>query len=709
MHAVSGQAVPFQRLIRFLDSIQASAWGLGAALLLTVVGFGASLANGFVWDDHYIVVPAQAYRSFDLAAIFLEKANALEYLPVRDLTLALDSALWNTEPFGFHLTNLLLYLLSVALVYRVVRRLAVICEAANPRVVAFWTTLIFALHPLHVEAVNFITARNNIVAMLFLLLSLDLFIAGVQGQTLRLVFSLLAFILAVLSKASAVFFPIFLLALVVLTPIGRRGSWPVGLVMALFVVVDALAIWGHVAVARETGVMNSDVLRFGAESLSWNLFRAAQIPFFYARYLLMPYPLSVAYPEDFLGGFAALGGLGTVAGSLVAFAIAWKRRSLLAVLGMLWFLSSLGPVLNLFPTSPVVADRYAYPAVLGFGLVAACALQPAWRRDRRILPVAWLVVLAWCALDIARSRAWSSDLTLFASAYALYPDAARDNYAKALLDNGRTEEALALLAQEDPPSFKHPLLQGSLLASEGRHAEAAARYREALRLGGQTEKSVHVQLAQSLEAIGDADGALRHYLDAIEAPSMDPLQRHTEQAGAGVERMRQRLAPRRMALAENARSRPEDFRAHFELALFLHSIGEYEQSTQHYLRAAEIDPSPWQLWYNLGLVKEKQRRHREAAKAFRRSLEQNPDHAHTLNHLAIAHRALGDHARAIRYFRRALEADETFIEAALNLGRLYFRRGDRQRAEQYLKLARRLAGGDRARIAQIDHVLGQVR
>jgi len=679
--------------------------------LLVLAAFAVSLANGFVWDDHLIVVPTPAYRNFDLTAIFLSKANGLEYLPIRDVTLALDAAVWGVNPFGFHLSNLLLYLLSLPLAYGVVQRLAGLCRAGQPNRIAFVTTLVFALHPLHAEAVNFVSARNNILAMLFLLLSLYLFIGGKRQTALSLALSVFAFLLAILSKASAVFYPLFLLGLVILVPSVRPRGYALWLALLAFLAIDAVGIVIHLNTAMDTGVANRDVWRFGNESIPWLLFKVSQIPLFYFQKLLLAYPLSAVYPEDFL---SAHYGLRAAAGcAAVSILLAWgwwlRRRSLLPLLGVLWLLVSLVPVSNIFPTSPVVADRYAYPAVFGFGLLCAYLVEVIADNNRGWLALAGIVPLFWVAIDLERSFAWRSDLTLMAAAYAVYPQWARADYATALLREGQGDEALAVFAQEDPPGFRHSHTKGRLLMEQGKVAQAIPYLKRSLALGGNTERYVHLDLAKSYEQIGNPMSALEHYLAARDAPSLDALNRYRAAAEAGIRRARKQFAARRAALHGRATERSRDFRMQFEFALFLHSTGEYEEAARYYARANAIDSSHWEAWYNQGLAYAKQRDHGEAIKAFHKALDGKPNHPDTFNHLGIAHAALGEDQVAIDYYRRALEADDSFEEAAFNLGRYYFHKGDRGRSRHYFRLARELAGDNPELIAQINYALGRMQ
>src|SRR5512138_3095470 len=89
--------------------------------LLVCAVFGNSLLNGFVWDDYFYMVNNRVYVDFDLARIWLSLANGVEYLPVRDMSYALDYAIWGNNPLGFHLANVVLYGITTVIFYRFVQ------------------------------------------------------------------------------------------------------------------------------------------------------------------------------------------------------------------------------------------------------------------------------------------------------------------------------------------------------------------------------------------------------------------------------------------------------------------------------------------------------------------------------------------------------------------------------------------------------------
>ncbi len=233
------------RLIKKLGDIKGalSSNSIYPILALTAIIFLNSLRNGFVCDDWILMVYNEVYRSFDLTRIFLSKANSFEYLPVRDITLALDARIWGMRPFGFHLTNLLLYLASLMFLFKMLKNLSDVVGEEKGDFIAFWGTLVFAVHPLHTEVVNFVAARNNILAALFLFLSFNVCIDGVYGKkNYSLYLSAFLFILSLLSKASAIFYPFFLTVVFMLIPKKIISLRKKSLILLLFFAINGIAI-----------------------------------------------------------------------------------------------------------------------------------------------------------------------------------------------------------------------------------------------------------------------------------------------------------------------------------------------------------------------------------------------------------------------------------------------------------------------------------
>ncbi len=672
-----------------------------------------SLRNEFVWDDWVLMVYNDAYRSFSIGTIFFSKANALEYLPVRDITLAIDAQIWGMKPFGFHLTNLLLYLVSLIPMYRMVENLSRVLGEERENFIAFWSTLIFALHPLHTEVVNFIAARNNILAGLFLFISFNCCISGIyKKSTLSLYSSALFFVFSLFSKASVIFYPFFLVAIVLLIPKTTFSVRRKSLLLSLFFVLDALAIWIHFTMASVSNVVNENIFRYGGSNLKTLLSKALQITFFYIKKLIVPYPLSIEYPLSFEStGIALVMFLFFLfVLSLVLTVWCWKKGYRMLSVAVVWFFLSLVPALNIFPTSPIVADRYAYMAVLGFGIILASLLKVAETKKQVTVSLALGIIAVWASLCFARTLDWRSNVTLFESALSLNPEMDREALATALWNRGEYEKALAYLREdrERTGSYNYDLFLGRYLFLSGKYPEAVTAYQKALSEGAVALKEAHLYIAEAYEKTGSDMLALQHYLRVFSAKSQDPLNEYTKKAREGVDRVRYRLMPKLQELRQRVLNEPGNPRPHADLAEFLYQLGLYNESEELFRKSLGLDASAWDAWYNLGNLYMRMDKYEEAIRAFERSLALKPNNIGATGNIGICYAATHKYQKAAEYYERVLDLDRNNLYAAFNLGKIYFNSGDSEKAKKYLSMARSLAKGNHPLQTSIDQLLRKI-
>ena len=199
-------------------------WGVGLAVAgVTALVFARSLGHGFVaWDDEILLGDNAAFRGFGWAQLRWMAGNVLlgHYVPVTWLSFALDHAVWGLRPDGYHLTNVVLHAVNAALVCVLAGRLVAAGSGWGPtacRVAGAATALLWALHPLRVEAVSWVTGRRDVLSAFFLFLTLLAYLQAVAPDARRrrawLVVAVMAHVLALGSKAVVMVLPVVLLAL----------------------------------------------------------------------------------------------------------------------------------------------------------------------------------------------------------------------------------------------------------------------------------------------------------------------------------------------------------------------------------------------------------------------------------------------------------------------------------------------------------------
>lgn len=468
---------------------------------LASLTFGSSLAYDFVWDDKIFIIGKPIYRQFDLHNIIFHPyspANGVEYLPVRDLSYVLDYYIWGQSEFGFHLTNLLLYILSAVLLYHLVTRLLVVIGTPSSdngvsirySILPMCTTLLFVAHPLHCQVVAFVIQRNTLLSGLFFFSSLMLYLKHLVAPTgmSRFVYWFSAFsccLLAFFSKATSITLPV-VMALILLCSSRRRNikSW---FALTPFFIASILTAWLFSDIARNTGFINANPMDFGAFSPTVKLARALQIPWFYLSKLIMPIHLAPEYGTHFSSFISHLPVLLSLTALFATSLLIWRLRCChpLAVFAIGCYVINLLPVLNLLPTYPVVADRYAYLPSFGFCLLMAYFLVSVINNRVLLTSLIALVTVIWCVISFQEIRIWREDRTLYEAMIAREPGLAR-GYARlgyTLLQERRPEEALKLFnkaAELDPIIPDYECQMGNRAMKAGNFSCAIKWFEKAL-------------------------------------------------------------------------------------------------------------------------------------------------------------------------------------------------------------------------------------
>ncbi|GAB4350787.1 MAG: tetratricopeptide repeat protein [Candidatus Abyssubacteria bacterium] len=412
----------------------------GAAVmlgLLAVIVFANSLKNDFVgYDDPNLIVNNEQIRSLspeNLARIF-SPATKGNYQPIRTLSYALDYAIWGLRPFGYHLTNICLHAAGVVCVWLVLRHVL-----PDPSV--FIAAAIFAVHPIHVENVTWLSARKDVLSLVFFLLAIVWYErAESNRKALPYLASLMAAALALLSKITAVTLPFCIILLELC-----RDGWPdlagwkrkAGRLLphvALVVVVVVLNFAeGHRPGAT---VAHGDALASVAKASSAEVrdvwLSMPMVCWRYLGLLAVPYHQSTHYevarisemtdprfllPVLFLVTLAVAGVVCFVRGPRwIAFSIGW---------GAITFL----PTSNIVPAAELMSDRYMHAPSIGFAaLLAGVVTHSAYAindkkqnlRKPALIPVITIILL-FSIMTIRGNTDWRDTATLFRRTLAVNP------------------------------------------------------------------------------------------------------------------------------------------------------------------------------------------------------------------------------------------------------------------------------------------------
>jgi hypothetical protein len=479
------------------------------AVLVAAAAFAAyasALPNAFLWDDVLLVVGNPAIKRWDAlpglftSDLFPGAMRSGYYRPLQALTYALDYGLWGLAPAGFRLTNVAWHAATAVLLYAVGVRLLGIATAA------LVAALVFAVHPIHVEAVAYVAGRSDPLAAALLLGAVLAFLRGDQVGRLA---SAGLYFLALLAREAVLVLPLLLLVVdrVPPTRIPRRHArrpfrdyWPYALVLAVYGVLRAVSVAPGAAPAT------------AAVPLGFRLLTTAEVVVQYLAILVVPRGLHMeraVTPVTSILDPAALAATVAV-GALVATAVWMRSRAWPVSLGVAWFLGALLPVTNVVPLATFMAEHWLYVPVMGLCLAVGWA---AARTTAGIVVVAVAIVI-FSGLTVRRTFEWRDARTLYEHLLPLAPESlrVRVNLARAYQDAGERARARAGYEEvvrrwPDRPETADALSNlGNLEREAGRSTEALAAFDAALVL-----QPNHVAArngrALVLQAVGRADEA----------------------------------------------------------------------------------------------------------------------------------------------------------------------------------------------------------
>ena len=546
-------------LLAAWQNLAAKPWLLAGLLgLLTFVVFVPAVACDFVnWDDNAYVyrnpLVLRGLTAEGIAGAFTRTCLG-NWAPLTMLSYTLDASLFGLRPAGYHLTNVILHAFVAAILFVAIDRMT---NAPGRSAAA---VLLFALHPLRVESVAWISERKDVLCVLMLactLLAYEWYCRRPGGGRLFVVCGCM--LAGLLAKTTLVTLPALLLLLDVWPlgrlRLGRLGTGPhpdraamladlrrvipekVPMLMVAVVFVG-LTIWtqtipSEVPVAlplvsvRVPTAIHAIAAYLYDSAVPWHLLPTH------------PHPGPTGVPVATLA--ASLIGLGAVA-VVTAFMGRW---TVAVPVGMLWFVVALTPTLGLVQVPGLQArnDRYTYVPHIGLMLAVVwgtLAVTERLRLDRR-LPVVALVAVVTVA--IARDRTqigvWKDSATLWSHVLSLTPDdhLAQSNLGVALFEKGRVVEAMPHFERSlsiCPSERAHSWL-GLALAEMGRLDEAIVHYRVGLALDPKSLEA-HTNLGIALATLGRLAESLPHFEKACE---LDPTDRGAQ---ANLSRARSELA-----------------------------------------------------------------------------------------------------------------------------------------------------------------------
>jgi tetratricopeptide (TPR) repeat protein len=642
---------------------------------VTIFAYRPAWHGGFLWDDDdYIINNELLTAPHGWQRIWFSLDSPSQYFPLTYSTFRIEHALWGLNTTGYHWVNLLLHVGNALLVWALLARLSV------PG--SWLTAAIFALHPVQVESVAWITERKNVLMGFFFLLTLLAWIAFVDERTRRqwifYCLALIFYVLALSAKATACTLPaaLFLILWLQKKPITMRRLMQIVPFVILGVGMGLLVVWWeryHQGTNRAVFTFLSPIER---------ILVASRAVWFYLSKIFWPFKLTFIYPSWNISPADLLNYIWLFAGIAACVAIYFLRRYVgrSVEVAAAFLVATLSPVLGFIMLFTFrytfVADHYQYLACIGPVALASAGIVSSWDKFTQyravIVSAALLVVASLGTLTWRQAATYTDIETLWRTTLAKNPECwmAHTNIGLVLFQKGQIDDAIAhyrSALQMQPDWWDAEYNLGTALLAKGHVDEAILHCEKAVSMRP-TDPDAQVSLGNLLFQKGRIDEAIAHYQKAITVRPDHFLSRYGL-CHALLEKgeLDSAIQVCRSALL----LRPLDPDCRTTLAIALEEKGNPAEAIQHYRKALELAPRSIPTLTNLAwlLATSRNASLRNGLKAVElaKQADQLVGGTNTLvlRTLAAAYAENGEFANAIKTAQSAMQLARMYGEDAL--------------------------------------------
>ncbi len=575
-------------------------WILGLLLVgATVIVYQRVAHAGYIWDDDVYITGNILLTAPDgLRRIWFSLDSPSQYFPLVYTTFRIEHALWGLHPAGYHLVNLFLHIGNALLLWRLLSVL---------RVPGAWlAAAFFALHPVQVESVAWVTERKNVLMGFFFLLALLAWVAFVgerNGKRWKYYgLALICYALALCSKTTACTLPAALLLIFWLK--AKRIDWSSLLQVAPFVVLGIGM--GLVSIWWERYHIGTHGPEFGLGLLE-RILLANRALWFYAGKLLWPVHLSFSYPrwsvlatnpQDYIWPLL------TIAAGVVIYLVRGRLGRATAI-AALFFVATLSPMLGFIMLYTFkysfVADHYQYLALVGPVSLASAALTRLIRKPILAFGVGCSLLSILGVLTWKQEAIYTDAETLWKATLVENPNSwmAYNNLGILQINKKQWDESIMLLEKALSISPRNGIVSlnlGNALFRKGQVDEAIKNYERGLSY--EPTADLHLNLGNALVVKGQLDEAISHFQNVLASYPTPEAYNSLGYALFAKGSIDNAITQYKAALRLN----PNYSEAHLNYGIALQANGQIEATVSEYEKALEIRPDFAEAANNLAWI-----------------------------------------------------------------------------------------------------------
>jgi tetratricopeptide (TPR) repeat protein len=643
--------------------------------VIVIAVFANSLSNDFVFDDEQVVLSDPSITDLSNIPKYFTGAEGFHkvigryYRPVVSVSYAIDYALWGAKPFGFHLTNVIIHIINTLLVFNLLLLLFSNVQSKIKDYVILLGATVFAIHPIHTEAVSWVSGRTDSLFFTFFAASFIYYLKyRIKPSSRNLVFASLFYALSLLAKEMAITLPAVIIMYEII--INKRRSLEFFIkdksIYISFVLLSVLFLLLRWAVLKDVPERTSYNYFYGKDAATIFFTMLQTLPVYF-RLILLPYGMLYHYSGylPYINSIANIQAMFAIGFILVMLACAFSlfKKMPWIAFSVLFIFVTLSPVLNIIPTMNFMAERFLYlPSLaLSFALISLIFKYYSPKRSAAFYLMVSVLVVFYLYLTISRNADW------------------------------KTNDSLFLSAEGKPGTITYVNI-GNIYANKKEYDKAEVYFRKAIDLRGETILA-NCNLGKIFMVKQNYDSAYYYMYKAYTLDTLSPEPMYS-------------LA----LLLANYEKYDEAInwleKVHSVVPAYMNSKLMLEQLRQEKQTSSKKPPGYTTPPVNSidSLERDSynsfnQKEYDKSIESLKKLLKLNPQNAASYNNnLGMCYVQMNKFDEATKYFQMAIDSKNDFSIAYNNLGYAYEKMGDKTKAkENYLKAIEKDANNEDAK------------